>query len=526
MNIFKIIALLCLSSGIFGIQLASAQSFSRSDDRRANASRGNSSQTHIQHIVLLGIDGFHAFDLETFVASHPQSALAELRRVSVTYTDAHTTKPSDSFPGILSIVTGGTPFSTGVYFEASYDRALSPAGSKCATVGTALLLDESIDINPDAVDGGGGISADKVPLDPKRGCAPVFPHDLLRVNTIFEVLKSSGLRTAWADKQPGYEIVNGPSGKGVDDLFTPELHFNASSKSLEKIKSFDDLRLNAVLNEISGRDQTGKTKVPVPAILGMTFQAVTVAQKLKAGMGYTDTAGTPSAPLMDAMEYTDKSVGKILVALRTQKLLASTAVILTAKHGQSPVDVTKKQIVDVKLIPTLINDIQPGLLAQATADDIVFIWLSDSRKTGEVVTVLKAHEKEAHIQKMVYGKELQLMFPDAAKDSRAPDLIVEPEFGVIYAKPSAPGIAEHGGFMDEDTHIPLMIAVPGLAPQDVHTTVSTTQIAPSILQLLGFDPNQLKAVQIEKTQVLPGLPGSGKALSGRNASDRQGLGGK
>src|SRR3954462_25689 len=163
------------------------------------------------------------------------------------------------------MVTGGTPFATGVYFESSYDRALSPAGSKCATVGTALLLDESIDINPDAVDGGGGISADRVPLDPKRGCAPVFPHDLLRVNTIFEVIKSAGLRTAWADKQPGYEIVNGPSGKGVDDLFLPELHFNASSKSLEKIKAFDDLRLNFVLNEIDGKDKTGKS-IPVPAI--------------------------------------------------------------------------------------------------------------------------------------------------------------------------------------------------------------------------------------------------------------------
>src|SRR4051794_23120936 len=134
----------------------------------------------IKHVVLLGIDGFHALDLENYVASHPQSALAELKHSALTYTDAHTAKPSDSFPGILSMVTGGTPFATGVYFESSYDRALSPAGSNCATVGTELLLDESIDINPDAVDGGGGISPEKVPLNPKRGCSPVFPHDLLR----------------------------------------------------------------------------------------------------------------------------------------------------------------------------------------------------------------------------------------------------------------------------------------------------------------------------------------------------------
>ncbi|MCU1286748.1 MAG: type phosphodiesterase/nucleotide pyrophosphatase [Acidobacteriales bacterium] len=457
----------------------------------------------IKHIVLLGIDGFHALDLENFVTSHPQSALAELKKISITYTGAHTTKPSDSFPGILSMVTGGTPFSTGVYFESSYDRALSPAGSKCATTGTKILLDESIDINPDANDGGGGVSAEKVPLDPKRGCAPVFPHDLLRVNTIFEVIKAAGYRTAWADKQPGYEVVNGPSGKGVDDLFTPELHFNASSKSIEKIKAFDDLRLQAVLNEISGHDKTGKQTVQVPAMLGMTFQAVTVGQKLKSGMGYSDIAGTPSAPLLDAMEYTDRSIGKIMEALRSRQLLSSTVVILTAKHGQSPIDITKKQIIDEKIIPNLINGIENGLVAQASGADIVFIWLTDSKRTAEVVATLKAHEKEAHIERILSGKALQLMFPDAAEDSRAPDIVVEPEFGVIYTKPNGLAIAEHGGFLDEDTHVPLMLAIPGHRPQEVRTAVTTTQIAPTILSLLGLDPNKLKAVQIEKTQTLP-----------------------
>jgi len=464
----------------------------------------NRPTSSIKHVLLLGIDGFHALDLENYVASHPQSELAQLKRSSLTYTDAHTAKPSDSFPGIVSMVTGGTPFATGVYFESSYDRALSPAGSKCATVGTELLLDESIDINPDAVDGGGGISPDKVPLDPKHGCSPVFPHDLLRVNTIFEVIKAAGMRTAWADKQPGYEIVNGPSGKGVDDLFTPELHFNASSKSLEKIKAFDDLRLKAVLNEIAGQDQKG-TKVAVPAILGMTFQAVTVGQKLKSGMGYADIAGTPSAPLLEAMDYTDASIGKIIAALREQKLMTSTAIILMAKHGQSPIDITKRQIVDEKLIPSIINGVQDGLLGQSTADDIVFIWLKDATRTPAVVAALKAREKEARIRKIVYGRELQLWFPDAARDSRAPDLVVEPEFGVIYAKPNGPGIAEHGGFLDEDTHIPLMVALPGRSPEEIHAAVATAQIAPTILRLLGLDPNQLKAVQIEKTQVLPGL---------------------
>src|SRR5207245_7433639 len=55
-------------------------------------------------------------------------------------------------------------------------------------------------------------------------CKPVYPHQFIKVNTIFEVARAAGLRTAWSDKHPAYGLVNGPSGKGVDDLHTPELN--------------------------------------------------------------------------------------------------------------------------------------------------------------------------------------------------------------------------------------------------------------------------------------------------------------
>jgi len=32
------------------------------------------------------------------------------------------------------------------------------------------------------------------------------------------------MRTAWSDKHPSYDLVNGPSGNGVDDLYTPEIN--------------------------------------------------------------------------------------------------------------------------------------------------------------------------------------------------------------------------------------------------------------------------------------------------------------
>jgi hypothetical protein len=35
--------------------------------------------------------------------------------------------------------------------------------------------------------------------------------------------------------------------------------------------------------------------------------------------------------------------------------------------------------------------------------------------------------------------------------------------------------------------------------------VATTQVAPTILKALGLDPDDLQAVRIEGTQVLPGI---------------------
>ena len=77
---------------------------------------------------------------------------------------------------------------------------------------------------PTQVNGGGGINPNFLPRDPNNGCAPVFPHDYLRVNTIFEVVRANGGFTAWTDKHPSYEWTNGPSGKGVNDFFGPEIN--------------------------------------------------------------------------------------------------------------------------------------------------------------------------------------------------------------------------------------------------------------------------------------------------------------
>ena len=446
----------------------------------------------------------HAIDLSRYVSSHPRSALAWLTGNGVTYTDAHAPRPSDSFPGLLAQVTGGNPGTTGVYYDDSYDRRLSPPGSNCATRGTEVVYDESVDFDNTRLDAGGGINPALLPLDGDRGCTPVYPHQFLRVNTIFEVVKAAGGRTAWADKHPAYDIVNGPSGAGVDDLFTPEINANGITDKVDATEAYDDGKVAALLHQIDGLDHTGQTAAAVPALFGMNFQAVSVAQKLPQN-GYLDAAGTPSAGLADAIAHTDASLGKLVAELSAKGLLDKTLIIVSAKHGQSPIDPAAKRIVDKKTIPDLIDAIKSGLPAQVTQDTASLIWLSDPARTADVLQKLGA-SKDAAVIKEIYGPDkLRAWYADAATDSRVPDLIVQGQTGVVYTKPSATKIAEHGGFNSDDTHVPILVSYSGFTGSESDAAVHTTQIAPTILLALGLDPTALQAVKIEQTTALPGI---------------------
>jgi len=485
---------------LLAICLASVPVFFIAQNKASASTQDNPNQ--IRHVLLLSIDGLHEQDLARYTTFHPNSALAQLTQLGITYTNASTSKPSDSFPGLLSMVTGGSPRSTGVFYDDSYDRTLSAPGSNCATKGTEVVYDESIDINPNAIDGGGGIDPNALPLDGSKGCTPVYPHSFLRVNTIFEVAQQAGLYTAWSDKHPAYDLVNGPSGTGVADLYTPEIA--SVPVTVSATEPYDDLKVQAILNEIAGKDHSGTKTEPVPAIFGMNFQAVSVAQKDALG-GYLDAAGTPSPLLQDALDHTNQSVGKMLEALRKQHLFSSTTIILSAKHGQSPIDPSKHLIVDKNIIPNLVSSVQSGLLAQATEDDVALLWLTDQSKVNDVVATLNANKAQAHIDTILSGDSLKQYFNDPTKDSRTPDIIVLPEHGVIYAHITATKIAEHGGFSEDDTHVSLFVANPALKKGSISTPVQTTQIAPTILHLLHLNPNNLQAVSIENTQILPGL---------------------
>ncbi|GAA4016150.1 alkaline phosphatase family protein [Deinococcus rubellus] len=452
-----------------------------------------------QHVLLISVDGLHQQDLSRYVQTHLTSSLAQLSAHGLTFTAAHSPAPADSFPGLLALVTGGTPKSTGVYYDDSYDRTLAAPGSDCQTPGTELVYDESIDRNPDALGSGGGIDPAKLPRDPAHNCSPVYPHSALRVNTIFEVARAAGLNTAWADKHPAYDLVNGPSGTGVDDLYTPEINAGGVTDSEGQTAAYDALKVKAVLNELGGLSSTGKA-ASVPAILGMNFQALSVAQKTK---GYLDAAATPTPDVAAALDFVDTSLGQMEASLKAHHLAGSTLIVVTAKHGQSPIDPALRRIVDSKALASAIAAAtKPGTLAQLTTDTVGLVWLKGGNAQA-VADALNTQKDTLGIDHVLVGQALQAMFGDPAKDPRVPDLIVVPRLGVIYTKPSATKTAEHGGFSEDDTHVALLVSAPNLSQATISTPVSTTQVAPTVLQALGLSPQALQAVVQEHTAALP-----------------------
>lgn len=457
------------------------------------------------HALVISIDGLHGADLERFIGAHPQAALAVLAANGVRYTHARAPLPSDSFPGTLALVTGGTPASTGVYYDLSYDRTLSPPGSDCSMRGTRVDFTEAADLSSKALDGGGGLNLNALPRDPARGCAVVMPHDYLRVNTVFDVAKAAGYRTAWSAKHLSYEILQGSTGHAVDDLWTPEIAAKGVDKTVASTEAYDDAKVMGVINQIHGMTHDG-APATVPGILGLNFQAVSVAQKLPTG-GYADAAGSPSAELEGAIEHTDASVARLVSELQTTGLWPTTTVIVVAAHGQAPVDRALLRTVPTTALPSIVNGLQAGLLAAATEDDIALLWLTDSSMASRVADAIMAHSDETGTESVLWGAALAQQFPDPVKDARTPDLLVRTKPGVIFLDSSPPTkIAEHGGFSDDDRSVALMVVAPGITPSLVDTPVETRQVAPTLLRALGLDPQQLDAVQQEGTVALVGLP--------------------
>src|ERR1019366_4471887 len=76
-----------LATGLLSLALQSTPAFAENE---------------VRHVLLLSVDGFHAVDLENCIAKGTCPNLKKLSEHGLTYTNASTTKPSDSFPGMLA----------------------------------------------------------------------------------------------------------------------------------------------------------------------------------------------------------------------------------------------------------------------------------------------------------------------------------------------------------------------------------------------------------------------------------------
>ena len=465
-----------------------------------HAQHNNAPANRSKHVILISLDGFHDFDLTRYVLTHPASAMARLVISGKTYLNAYTTGPSDSFPGSLAFTTGGSPVSTGILYDNSWDDSLSPPGSNCATVGTEVLYDESVNTgNGDSWTP--SIDPTLLPLDPNNGCTPVYPHQYLKVNTIFNVASAAGLVTAYADKHPTYEIYNGPNGPPATDLYLTESSaFNTDFDPAE-LTINDDMKVQAMLNWIDGFNHDRTVRIGVPAIFGMNFQAPNVFEK---NYGYLDAFGTPTANLEAGFDFVDRELGRILAELDAQKLTRSTILILGAKHGNSPVDPKLKQTTDDGPYATLVNSVAPNLLANLTDDDEAIIWLTDHSRAADVAAVLQANISQVGGGKVYVGAALDNLLGGRMIPNRRPDVIVDSTLGVIYSS-HPQKLVEHGGFHETDRHVALVVSNPSIAPGLVFSRVSNAQVAPTILEELGLSPYNLDAVQQEHTTALPGL---------------------
>jgi hypothetical protein len=516
----------------------------------------------IKHVLLLSVDGLHQQDLAWYVQTHPDSVLARLAGHGVDYTGALTPFPSDSSPGMVAQVTGGDPGVTGVYYDDTFNHEVFPAGTtNCSgpVPGGEVAYHEADDINPNSIDAGQGLSGlpgsilqmtgnpldvinpAALPVDPGT-CKPIYPNTYLKVNTIFEVARQHGLRTAWSDKHPAYLMLSGPSGTGVQDFFTPEINSQALgypagedwTKDNAATMQYDSYKVQAILNEIDGYDHSRAHQTGVPAIFGMNFQTVSTAQKLPTSDGLTGgylPGGLVPGPLLTrALNYVDTEIGAMISEIQARGLAASTAIIVSAKHGQSPTNPGDLARVPDQPILTAINTAwtaaHPGagnLIVFSTDDDGMLLWLSDRSQAaaGFVKNYLLTHSAtgndingnpltvQASGLKTVYaGAGSAALFGVPGSDPRHPDVTGIAQHGVVYTGGQAK-IAEHGGGGFQDRNVPILVVLPGQRHRlDVGTPVGTTQIAPTILSLLGLSPGALQAVQIEHTRVLPGLGGT------------------
>src|SRR6516225_4965189 len=271
--------------------------------------------------------------------------------------------PDDKLPAVPDLLNNGSGNTFPAFDE---DGSIYKDG---LTTNPALIM--NLTPHPQS-----GLNPATYPVDAKT-CKPIQPWDYVGVNTIFQVIHNAGMRTAFSDKHAIYTSYNGPGSNGmsINDFFGPEIDSQAVEPNgvpypvdgawtadNAATKQYDAYKVQAVINWINGYEHSGKgPKVGTPAIYGFIFQTVSTAEKLKSSPavligpnakgdytegplllgGYVTVDGqqVPGPLLRSALNYVNDALQRMADAIQADGEADSMVIILTAKHGQSPLPV-------------------------------------------------------------------------------------------------------------------------------------------------------------------------------------------
>ncbi|RHZ59214.1 hypothetical protein CDV55_103702 [Aspergillus turcosus] len=452
-----------------------------------------------KQVVYLSFDGMHQTDLVEYIEMFPNSTFASVVKNSIVFNNAKASKPSDSFPATIAPFTGASARVSGVYWQVTWAKDLYPPSSNCSgPIGSVADWSQVIDYNASSITGGNAFNLSALPmkLNSWGVCEPLFPHDYLRVNTVFEVGRANGLNTAYFDKHPGYEFVNGPSGLGLTQGYFPE---NAAvASTLEAQLAWDDLHWSALANVTAGHYVNGTGSIDF-SIIGSNFNSITWAQSSGGGYSNCSTLANPifSPNLTAAFHAADAKLGAFIKQLEAAGKLESTLLILSSKQGQSPVDESTLTLIDPQLVINA-TGVNVSLL---TASDTGLIWLENGQDAVTAKNNLLAKAEELNIVNVLAGDEVwEYGFGNPRLDPRAPDVVILAKDGTLYESGAT---EDHGGWFPDDLDVPLVLYNPTFTHANISLEVRTTQIASTILAALGLPLAQLDGWRMEGSPVLP-----------------------
>jgi len=377
-----------------------------------------------KHVVMIFVDGLRADLLDPELAPH----IAALGRVGVRFANAEVGFPSDSMPGILGPLTGASPRVTGIPYDEYYDRHYK----------LAIEITETVTVPP-------GLK----------------PHDLLRVPTIFDAARAKGLKTAFISKHAGYEILQGPSGHGLDRLELPEM---AEWKG--PFKEYDAKNFELLTSWIAkdGFD-----------IVGLYAIETNYAMK---------DNGVAAAETRAAVADVDGQVGRLVDTLVAASRYDDTVFAVLGDHGDTdtPTGIASKG--DGSVVGFLA---EKGIkVAKVTADDVMLAWLADSSQAQQAVALLDTPDSKARfgIERILASEELKRMQDFA--DDQMPDFVLLVKPGVVYTKLPSKKKAEHGGAFDSDRKVAFVMSGPGVQSGIVpEGKVNVFSLGPTVAKLLG-----------------------------------------